>query len=50
MAESGVLLTIRYLCTPQFRRETEQEIWEEILKEFDLEPNIELAYPTIRRI
>ena len=50
VAESGVLLTIRYLCTPQFRRETEQEIWEEILKEFDLEPNIELAYPTIRRI
>ena len=27
----------------------EQEIWEEILKEFNLEPNIELAYPTIRR-
>ncbi len=50
VAESGVRLTIRYLCTPQFRRETEQEIWEEILKEFDLEPNIELAYPTIRRI
>ena len=50
VAESGVCLTIRYLCSPQFRRETEQEIWEEILKEFDLEPNIELAYPTIRRI
>ena len=50
VAESGVRLTIRYLCSPQFRRETEQEIWEEILKEFDLEPNIELAYPTIRRI
>tara|TARA_B100000700_G_scaffold258355_1_gene292617 strand:- start:1206 stop:2102 length:897 start_codon:yes stop_codon:yes gene_type:complete len=48
-ADSGVLLTIRYLCRPQYRRETEQEIWEEILKEFDLEPNIELAYPTIRR-
>ncbi len=50
VAESGVLLTIRYLCTPQFRRETEQEIWEEILKEFDLDPNIALAYPTIRRL
>ena len=49
VAESGVCLTIRYLCTPQFRRDTEQEIWEEILKEFKLEPNIELAYPTIRR-
>ena len=49
VSESGVLLTIRYLCSPQFRRDTEQEIWEEILKEFNLEPNIELAYPTIRR-
>ena len=49
VADSGVLLTIRYLCAPQFRRDTEQEIWEEILKEFNLEPNIELAYPTIRR-
>tara|TARA_B110000263_G_scaffold16561_1_gene13275 strand:+ start:852 stop:1748 length:897 start_codon:yes stop_codon:yes gene_type:complete len=49
VSESGVCLTIRYLCAPQFRRDTEQEIWEEILKEFKLEPNIELAYPTIRR-
>ena len=49
VGQSGVLLTIRYLCTPHFRRDTEQEIWEEILKEFNLEPNIELAYPTIRR-
>jgi len=43
-------LTVRYLCAPKNRRDTEQEIWEEILKEFDLEPKIELAYPTIRRI
>jgi len=50
VADSGVLLTIRYLCAPKFRRDTEQEIWEEILKEFNIEPNIELAYPTIRRI
>lgn len=49
VGQSGVLLTIRYLCAPHFRRDTEQEIWEEILKEFNLEPNIELAYPTIRR-
>ena len=50
VADSGVLLTVRYLCAPKNRRDTEQEIWEEILKEFDLEPKIELAYPTIRRI
>ena len=49
VADSGVLLTVRYLCTPVNRRDSEQEIWEEILKEFDLEPNIDLAYPTIRR-
>ena len=49
VADSGVLLTIRYLCTPQNRRDSEQDIWEEILKEFDKNPNIELAYPTIRR-
>lgn len=49
VADSGVLLTVRYLCVPKNRRDTEQEIWEEILKEFNLEPKIELAYPTIRR-
>ena len=49
VADSGVVLTIRYLCTPQHRRDTEQDIWEEILKEFNKNPNIELAYPTIRR-
>ena len=49
VADSGVRLTIRYLCDPKYRRDTEQEIWEEVLKEFSLEPNIELAYPTIRR-
>ena len=49
VADSGVLLTIRYLCIPKHRRNTEQEIWENILKEFNKEDNIELAYPTIRR-
>ena len=49
IAESGVLLTIRYLCIPKHRRNTEQEIWENILKEFNKEVDIELAYPTIRR-
>lgn len=46
--ESGVLLTIRYLCEPQSRRGTEQKIWEDILKEFALQKNIQLAYPTQR--
>ena len=49
VAESGVLLTIRYLCIPKYRRDTEHDIWEKILKEFELHQDIELAYPTIRR-
>lgn len=49
VAESGVLLTIRYLCIPKYRRDTEHDIWEKILKEFEQHQDIELAYPTIRR-
>ena len=49
VAESGVLLTIRYLCIPKYRRDTEQEIWEHLLIDFDKDDNIHLAYPTIRR-
>jgi small-conductance mechanosensitive channel len=46
--ESGVVLTLRYLCNPKFRRGTENEIWEEILKQFAKNKDIELAYPTTR--
>ncbi len=46
--DSGVLLTIRYLCSPRKRRGTESKIWEDILDMFNREPDIELAYPTIR--
>jgi len=46
--DSGVLLTIRYLCKPRSRRNTENEIWENILNEFKKCSNIDLAYPTQR--
>lgn len=46
--DSGVLLTIRYLCEPRQRRETEQAIWEDILHEFSKHETIEFAYPTRR--
>jgi len=46
--DSGILLTIRYLCEPRKRRDTEQEIWEDILTSFLEVKDIELAYPTIR--
>ena len=46
--DSGVLLTIRYLCEPQNRRDSEQVIWEDILKEFAMQADIDFAYPTWR--
>lgn len=46
--DSGVLLTIRYLCNPRRRRSTEQEIWEDILREFARHDDIDFAYPTVR--
>jgi len=46
--DSGILLTIRYLCEPRKKRSTESHIWEEVLKSFDGEGQIEIAYPTNR--
>jgi hypothetical protein len=39
-------LTIRYLCEPQRRRDSEQAIWEDILKEFAQRADIDFAYHT----
>ena len=44
----GVKLTIRYLCNVRRRRTSEQEIWEEVLRAFAQQPNINFAYPTQR--
>jgi small-conductance mechanosensitive channel len=46
--ECGVLLTIRYLCEPRSRRGSEQDILEDILKEFAKNTDIDFAYPTQR--
>lgn len=46
--DSGVLLTLRYLCDYRSRRTSEHDIWEDILKAFAQEPDIEFAYPTQR--
>ncbi len=48
VAESGVLLTMRYLCDPRKRRDSTAEIWEEILDRFSLLDDIDFAYPTRR--
>lgn len=46
--ESGVMLTARYICAVRRRRSSEQTLWEDILRAFGAEPDIEFAYPTQR--
>ncbi len=46
--DSGVMLTLRFLCHPRRRRGTEQAIWEDILARFDERDDIDFAYPTQR--
>lgn len=48
VADSGVLLTMRYLCAPRERRGTTEAIWEDILREFANHDDIDFAYPTQR--
>jgi len=48
VVDSGVLLTIRHLVEPRKRRGAVQDIWEEILRAFAAEPDIDFAYPTWR--
>jgi len=46
--DSGVLLTMRFLCDPRKRRTTEEVILEEVLEEFEKCKDIDFAYPTTR--
>jgi small-conductance mechanosensitive channel len=46
--DSGIMLTIRYLCEPRQRRDSAQSIWESILHAFEKHSDIDLAYPTQR--
>lgn len=48
VADSGVLLTVRYLCTPRQRRGSAQGIWEDVLTRFAEHDDIDFAYPTHR--
>ena len=48
VADSGVVLTMRYLSDPRRRRSTAAAIWEEILVAFAAESAIDFAYPTMR--
>jgi small-conductance mechanosensitive channel len=46
--ESGIMLTMRYICDPRKRRVTEHQIWEDVLTAFAAIDDIEFAYPTQR--
>ena len=46
--DSGVLLTIRYLCKPHERRTTTEVVWEKVLQVFEPHQDIQLAYQTTR--
>lgn len=48
VADSGVVLTIRYLCHPRRRRGSAEALWELTLDAFTGEDRIDLAYPTQR--
>ncbi len=46
--DSGILLTLRYLCEPRRRRTSAELIWEDILHAFGERDDIDFAYPTLR--
>jgi small-conductance mechanosensitive channel len=48
IVDSGVLLTLRYLTSPQKRRNSEDIISRKILDVFNTTPAIDFAYPTTR--
>lgn len=46
--DSGVLLTLRFICRARQRRGVTEDLWEDILDAFAGEPGIDFAYPTTR--
>lgn len=44
----GVLLTLRYLVDPRQVRNSEQLIWEDVLRSFASQADIDFAYETVR--
>jgi small-conductance mechanosensitive channel len=46
--DSGVLLTMRYMCDPRERRSIQEKIWEDVLEKFSECDDIDFAYPTQR--
>ena len=48
VADSGIVLTLRYLCDPRQRRCSAEHIWESVLRQLARCDDIDMAYPTIR--
>jgi small-conductance mechanosensitive channel len=48
--DSGIRLTMRYLCKPRERRSSASEIWENVLAAIEELPDVDLAYPTTRNL
>ena len=48
--ESGVQLTIRFLCEPRQRREIEQDIWQEVLDVFEKEADMGVCLSYSKKI
>ncbi len=46
--DSGVMLTMRFLCGSRNRRGSTQHIWEQVLEAFSKHTDIDFAYPTQR--
>ena len=46
--DSGVMLTMRFLCEVRQRRKYNEIVWEEILRRFAIHRDIDFAYPTQR--
>ena len=48
VVDSGVRLTMRYLCKPRERRSSSSEMWESVLAAIEPLADVHLAFPTTR--
>lgn len=48
--DSGIMLSIRYLCEPHMRRTTNEKIWEDVLTCINQNDDLDLAYNTLRMV
>lgn len=49
VTDSGVRLTMRFICKPKERRTIDEKIWKSLLDRFEAESDVDFGYPTMRR-